>query len=113
VPFAIESMRHVAGATREANTFTPATAPPGAGPQPGVFRLGPDRIVTVNVDLRESRPERMTPAGFREMMEAGPPSRPVAPANRARQTEAGQGYWRYGLVLMLAALAVESLVGRK
>jgi hypothetical protein len=55
----------------------------------------------------------MTPSGFREMMEAGASSRPAAPANQARQTEAGQGYWRYGLVLMLAALILESLVGRK
>jgi hypothetical protein len=113
VPFAIESMRHVAGAMRTSNTFTPATAPAGAGPGPGVFRLGPDRVVTVNVDPRESRPDRMTPSGFREMMEAGASRRPAAPANQARQSEAGQGYWRYGLVLMLAALVLESLVGRK
>jgi hypothetical protein len=55
----------------------------------------------------------MTPSRFREMMEMGPSSRPVAQTSRARQTEAGQGYWRYGLLLMLAALVVESMVGRK
>jgi hypothetical protein len=113
VPFAIESVRHVAGALRMASAFTPATAPAGAGPHPGVFRLGPDRVVTVNVDPRESGTDRMTPSRFREMMEMGPSSRPVAQTSRARQTEAGQGYWRYGLLLMLAALVVESMVGRK
>jgi hypothetical protein len=31
---------------------------------------------------------------------------------RAQQTEARQNYWRYGLMLMLAALVAESFVGR-
>jgi hypothetical protein len=113
VPFAIESVRHVSGARRHTTTFTPATAPAGAGPQPGVFRLGPDRIVTVNVDPREGSAERMTPSEFREMMKAGSASPSAPPATQARQTEAAQSYWRYGLMLMLAALVVESIVGRR
>jgi hypothetical protein len=31
---------------------------------------------------------------------------------RAQQAEASQGYWRYGLLLMIAALVGESVVGR-
>jgi hypothetical protein len=31
---------------------------------------------------------------------------------RARQIEARQHYWQYGLLLMLAALVAESFVGR-
>ena len=31
---------------------------------------------------------------------------------RAQQVEARQSYWRYGLLLMVAALVAESFVGR-
>jgi hypothetical protein len=31
---------------------------------------------------------------------------------RAMQVEARQGFWQYGLLLMLAALVAESFVGR-
>jgi hypothetical protein len=112
VPFVIESIGHVSGARQPAAAYTPATAPAGVGPQPGVFRLSATRVVAVNVDPRESATTRMTPAEFQEMIVQGPASVPVAPPSQARQTEAGQSYWRYGLMLMLAALVVESLVGR-
>ena len=31
---------------------------------------------------------------------------------RAQLTESRQGYWQYGLVLMLAVLVAESVIGR-
>jgi hypothetical protein len=54
----------------------------------------------------------MTPAEFLSMID------PVQPADgsvrdaRVRQIEGRQRYWQYGLLFMLAALVVESLVGR-
>ena len=66
---------------------------------------------TVNVDVRESETARMTEGEFRAMIGEGPPA-PAATPVQAQQTEARQSFWRYGLMLMLAALVVESFVGR-
>ena len=54
----------------------------------------------------------MTPAEFSSMID--PVQRPDAGVRdaRARQIEARQSYWQYGLLLMLAALVAESFVGR-
>ena len=46
------------------------------------------------------------------MVERVSPAGGAATGVRARQVEARQGYWQYGLLLMLAALAAESFVGR-
>jgi hypothetical protein len=112
VPFAIESIRHVSGAREAAAAYTPATAPQEAGPRPGVFRLPSGRVVAVNVDPREGSTSRMTPAEFQDMIRQGGASVPLPPSSQATQTEASQSYWRYGLMLMLAALVGESLAGK-
>ena len=54
----------------------------------------------------------MTPAEFQKLI-----TRSSAAPGRARwlaqQTEGQQNYWRYGLLLMLAALVVEAFVGSR
>lgn len=111
VPFAVESIRYASGAVHAETEYTPATAPSGAGPHPGVFRLASGRLVTVNADARESSTTRMTPAEFQEMIRPGAATAAAA-APQAREAEAAQSYWRYGLLLMLAVLVGESIVGR-
>jgi hypothetical protein len=41
------------------------------------------------------------------------PTAPAAQERRARQAEAGQNLWRYGLALMLATLIAEAFVGAR
>jgi Aerotolerance regulator N-terminal/von Willebrand factor type A domain len=115
VPFALEAVRHAGGgsASRHPGDYTVAQAPPGTGPSPGVYKAADGRIVSVNVDTRESAPERVTKDGFVQMVQRSPDSAPAAAGLQARQTESRQSYWQYGLVIMLAALVAESFVGRR
>ncbi len=69
------------------------------------------RAVAVNVDLRESEPARLTAGEFDAMVDRVEPPAARAEA-RGREIEGTQGYWRYGLLLMMAALVAESVVGR-
>jgi hypothetical protein len=70
-----------------------------------------DRVVAVNVDARESATGIMSTGEFAGMVEHVSMDRAAADP-RAQQVEARQGYWQYGLLLMLAALVAESFVGR-
>ena len=87
------------------------------GERPGLTRPGvtEDRRarVAVNVDSAEADRARLTPAAFvaaapRAGGEAAQPRQSVS-ADRERE----QSLWRYGLMLMLVALVVESAVGRR
>jgi hypothetical protein len=112
VPFAVEAVRYVAAARERATEYVVAGVPAGLPPEPGIHRAEPGaRMVAVNVDPRESALARVSGEEFAAMVDAIPPG-PGRPERRARQTEAVQGYWRYGLLLMIAALVAESVVGR-
>jgi hypothetical protein len=78
-----------------------------------VYRAAADgRAVAVNVDPRESVTSAQSLDEFLANVERTPaPSGPGLDM-RAQQVEARQGYWQYGLLLMLAALIAESFVGR-
>jgi hypothetical protein len=112
VPFAMEAVRYVARPVDERREYVAGQAPAGAGPEPGSYVIGEDgRRVAVNVDLRESAPGRMTSDEFAGMLRPG--QNPAGQAERqARDLEARQDLWRYGLLLMLAVLVAESFVGR-
>jgi hypothetical protein len=117
VPFAVEAMRHVAGTADYTRAFTVGAAPAGVPRQPGVHSRpadasSPARTVVVNVDPRESSTAAMPLAEFEGMLDriSLTPSTPAGA--RAQQTEARQSYWQYGLLLMLAALVMESFIGR-
>jgi hypothetical protein len=111
VPFVVEAIRHVASRTAVPSEFVVGRAPAGITGQPGIHRLESGRVVAVNVDPRESSTATMTAEEFAGMLEPVPQSAetPIPPAE---QTERGQNLWRYGLLLMLAALVAESFVGR-
>lgn len=116
VPFAVESVRHLAGARDRARDFLVADAPAGARPEPGVYALRDGRIVAVNVDTRESGGARLTSGEFNEMLarpQSVEASSGAREAMQAQNVEARQNLWRYGLVLILGLLVLESAVGRR
>ena len=112
VPFALESLRYVAGDRHEPREYTVAQAPAEARGAPGVYRTADNRAFAVNVDTRESALERMGPNDFAGMVQRLPAGSSPAAAKQAQQTESRQSYWQYGLVLMIATLVAESVVGR-
>jgi hypothetical protein len=113
VPFTIESIRYAAGEQRIPREFTVGRAPAEAGGRPGLRSVGAEkRLVAINVDARESGLERLSAEEFRQKVRTESASASPASALQARQTEAAQNFWRYGLILMLIALVAESAVGR-
>lgn len=114
VPFVVEAIRHAAaGTTTDRHEYTVGNVPAGVPPQPGIHPApGGRHHLVVNVDPRESATATMSADEFEGMLERISLT-PAASADvRALQTEARQSYWQYGLLLMLAALVVESFVGR-
>ena len=112
VPFLGEAVRYVSAEAAAGSSVTVGEAPPALPRQPGVHRMpGQDRLITVNVDSRESGTAVLTAPEFENQVDRI--SLPPAAADvRARQAESRQSLWMYGLGLMLATLVVESLVGR-
>ena len=114
VPFAVEAIRHITAAPDQRRDYLVGNSPAGVRPEPGAYALGEDgRIVTVNVDVRESTTAAMSADEFAAMLRPLD-SRQATPVERqAQQTEGRQNLWRYGVLLMLAALVGESVVGRR
>ena len=69
--------------------------------------------MAVNVDPRESRVDRVTPAEFQRMVTRTTAGLQPRAQRFARETESHQNYWRYGLMLLLATLVVEAFVGSR
>ena len=113
VPFAIEALRYVAGDRREPREYTVAQAPAGTRQVPGVYRSAGQS--TVCRQRRRAR-KRARPDGRRWTSRAWcgdrATARRQAAEKQAQQTESRQSYWQYGLVLMIATLVAESVVGR-
>ncbi|CAN5640651.1 hypothetical protein BH23ACI1_BH23ACI1_10600 [soil metagenome] len=113
VPFVAEAVRHVGVGARAGRDFTVGTVPAGVPAEPGVHRIPPqDRTIVVNVDPRESAITTLTADEFEAMVERVSPEPAEAGEARAREIEARQSLWQYGLLLMLVTLVVESFVGR-
>jgi hypothetical protein len=112
VPFVAESVRYVSVSRDTRRDYVVGSAPAGAQRQPGVYQTTDKRLVAVNADSRESSTAVMSVAQFMSMIDVVPPATAAGQDLRARQLEARQSYWQYGLVLMLAALVAESFVGR-
>jgi len=112
VPFAVEAVHYVSGARDRGRDYVVGSVPDGVPDRPGVHPANTgNRTVAVNVDARESATGVMAPDEFTAKVERISADRAVADP-RAQQVEARQGYWQYGLLLMLAALVAESFVGR-
>jgi Aerotolerance regulator N-terminal/von Willebrand factor type A domain len=73
---------------------------------------GPTTSLAVNVAAQESDPRRVSAAAFVAQVPRDAEDRAGVPA-AARRQEAEQGWWRYGLALMLIGLVVESAIGRR
>jgi hypothetical protein len=113
VPFAIETIRYAAGERQGGREYTVADAPDGVGPAPGIYKLPSGQIAALNVDPQEGAPTRMSADGFTQMVQRTSSAGLAGePGGLARQTEARQSYWQYGLLVMIAALVAESFVGR-
>jgi hypothetical protein len=114
VPFALETVRYVSAVHDRGREYLVGSSPAGAEARPGVYQTAADgRTVAVNVDIRESAASALRLEDFVSKVERVPaPGDGAATDARAQQVEARQGYWQYGLLLMLAALVAESFVGR-
>lgn len=111
VPFVAEAVSHVATTAPVEGTFMVGQTPADVPAAPGLHRLESGRVVSVNVDPRESVPDAVTGEAFDGMIERTAAA-PAAGAGRAEQVEHRQNLWQYGLLLMVVVLATESLVGR-
>jgi hypothetical protein len=113
VPFVIESVRYVSGPQDHGRDYVVGAAPAGAGARPGVYRAGSEnRLIAVNVDPREGVTTPMGRDEFTARVERVDTTRGSSADARSLHLESRQSYWRYGLLLMLAALVAESFVGR-
>src|SRR5436190_10559699 len=112
VPFAQEVARYLGARPPAISTYLVADAPAGVPPRPGLSSAG-NRTIAVNVDPRESSVDRVTPAEFQALVTRGAGASQPRAVRLAQQTEGQQNYWRYGLMLMLAALVVEAFVGSR
>lgn len=112
VPFAQELVRYLGARPPAVSGYLVADVPAGVKPAPGFVRAG-NRTLAVNVDPRESRVDRVTPAEFQKLVaRSSAETRPRA-ERLAQQVESQQNYWRYGLLLMLATLVVEAFAGSR
>jgi hypothetical protein len=113
VPFVIESVRYVSSPHDHGREYVIGAAPPGADARPGAYRVGADkRLIAVNVDPREGATATMGREEFTARIERVDSTRGASADARSIHVESRQNYWRYGLLLMLAALVAESFVGR-
>jgi len=112
VPFAQEMARYLGARPAAVSSYLVADVAAGLAPVPGVTRDGP-RTVAVNVDSRESSVERVTPAEFDKLVTRSTAAGVSQRQRLARDSEAQQNYWRYGLMLLMATLIVEAFVGSR
>jgi hypothetical protein len=119
VPFLVELTRHLTEGRTDRQTWTLPDAPPGHAARPGIVEVaapggsGTPRRAAINVDVRESNPAPMSLEAFdANVARRAAVVRPAAEAE-AREREASQRLWQVGLLVMLVALAGESLVGRR
>jgi hypothetical protein len=80
--------------------------------RPGTIDVRGTRVA-VNVDPAEADPRRLAPGGFLEAVPRGGPAGGSERRDAAAERERAQSLWRYGLMVMLAALVIESAVGRR
>jgi hypothetical protein len=120
VPFAQEVARYLGARPPSVSTYLVADAPAGVAPRPGLVlrpgagpASGGNQTIAINVDPRESSVERLTPVEFQKRVTRASGASQPRMVRLAQQTEGQQNYWRYGLMLMLAALVVEAFVGSR
>jgi hypothetical protein len=112
VPFVQEAIRYVSARRPATGALLVSDVPDDVPATPGVATID-GRLRAVNVDSRESAIETMSPAEFVAAVTRTSGARPAAEQRRAREREAAQGLWRYGLGLLLLTLGVEAFVAAR
>lgn len=112
VPFAQEVARYLGARPAAVSSYLIADVPPGTAARPGLTQIG-GRRVAINVDARESNPDRIAAAEFQRLVTRSSADAIPKAQRLARETEGLQNYWRYGLMLLLATLVVEAFVGSR
>jgi hypothetical protein len=120
VPFLHEAVRYLAGGRTSAAEYLVGDAPSGVPPRPGIATLAQTqtrgrapRRVAVNVDPAESDPGRLSADQFQAAVTRLKEVTRSEGRVEARQQEDRQHLWQYVLVMMIAMLAVESLVATR
>ncbi len=119
VPFLHETVTYLGGNRSRTAGFVIGSAPVGVPAEPGHRVLpaadgGQERLIAVNIDGRESDPARLTADEFRAaVVPLQQEGRAPGDALEARQQEEQQNFWRYAILLMIAVLVAESLVGAR
>lgn len=116
LPFVHEAMRYLS-AVRRSSDYLVGAAPAGVSPSPGVTLMaGPGhtlQLATVNVDPAESASSRLTLQEFESAVARDAAPGESVPRAAATDEEDRQHLWRYVLAIMIAVLAVESLVATR
>jgi hypothetical protein len=87
VPFAQEVVRYLGAHPPAVSAYLVGDVPAGIAPSPGIVRAG-ERTLAVNVDPRESRVDRVTPAEFQQLVtRSSAETRPRAERLRAAGRE--------------------------
>jgi hypothetical protein len=117
VPFVVETARYLTAGGQQRRSWVLPDAPRGVVAAPGVAKAGEGTatpyLVAVNVNVRESSPATTSVEEFTSGIERTSRAALQAPVSQAREIEDRQRWWQIGLLVMLAALAGEGLVGRR
>jgi hypothetical protein len=127
VPFVHEMLRYLAAARSARADYVVGELPGASGATPGAVQLAAStgeggeasaapragRRVAVNVDPRESDPSRITVDAFRAGITRLNAAAAQQARAQAREREDTQRLWQYGLILMIASLAAEGVLGRR
>jgi hypothetical protein len=129
VPFLHEAVRYLSGARQHAGEYLVADVPAGVAPRPGIATVKGTGVfsdrpsaentpvpffrVAVNVDPAESDVNRLTPEQFQTAIVREPGTSRTAERLEAREQEERQHVWQYVLGLMVAMLALESVIGSR
>ncbi len=117
VPFLHEAVRYVSSGRPQTRDFLIGDVPPGIPATPGIAMMSApgqsSRMVAINVDPRESDPTRLSVAEFQAAVTRLKDVGVAEARGEARQQEDRQHLWRYALALMIATLAIESVVASR
>lgn len=120
VPFLHETVRYLAGRRHQAGgQCLVAQAPPGVPAKPGIATWPPSagggelRLIAINVDPAESDPARLSADEFQAAVTRLKDVDRTARRVDIREREERQHLWQYVLTLLIALLAVESLVAAR
>jgi hypothetical protein len=114
VPFVHELGRYLSRDREHPREYLIADLPEEVRRVPGVVGMDDGaRRVAVNVDARAADPTPLTVEEFRASVRTEETPASTAGIAEVSEREASQNFWRYGLMLMLVALACEGFLGRR